>query len=108
MYGPDEALERARERGSSTSAAARLPRSTQKVLKKTNELLTSEQMNAFKVRSEPKDMLDKYGDNNFGRGCLMARRLVEVGVPFVEVNSGGWDLHPRLLHVAPDEVAGAR
>jgi uncharacterized protein (DUF1501 family) len=38
-------------------------------------------------------MLEKYGDNNFGRGCLMARRLVEVGVPFVEVNSGGWDLH---------------
>jgi uncharacterized protein (DUF1501 family) len=64
-----------------------------KVLQKTQELLTSEQMNAFKVRSEPKDMLEKYGDNNFGRGCLMARRLVEVGVPFVEVNSGGWDLH---------------
>jgi hypothetical protein len=64
-----------------------------KVLKKTHDLLTSQQMNAFKVRSEPKDMLEKYGDNNFGRGCLMARRLVEVGVPFVEVNSGGWDLH---------------
>ncbi len=64
-----------------------------KVLKKTQELLTSEQMKAFQVRSEPKDMLEKYGDNNFGRGCLMARRLVEVGVPFVEVNSGGWDLH---------------
>jgi uncharacterized protein (DUF1501 family) len=64
-----------------------------KVLAKTHELLTSEQMNAFKVRTEPQDMIEKYGDNNFGRGCLMARRLVEVGVPFVEVNSGGWDLH---------------
>ena len=64
-----------------------------KVLAKTQELLTSEQMKAFQVRSEPKDMIEKYGDNNFGRGCLMARRLVEVGVPFVEVNSGGWDLH---------------
>ncbi len=64
-----------------------------KVLQKTQDLLTSEQMKAFQVRSEPKDMLDQYGDNNFGRGCLMARRLVEVGVPFVEVNSGGWDLH---------------
>jgi hypothetical protein len=64
-----------------------------KVLGKTQELLTSEQMTAFKVRTEPKEMLEKYGDNNFGRGCLMARRLVEVGVPFVEVNSGGWDLH---------------
>jgi hypothetical protein len=64
-----------------------------KILKKTNDLLTSEQMKAFQVRTEPKDMIEKYGDNNFGRGCLMARRLVEVGVPFVEVQSGGWDLH---------------
>jgi hypothetical protein len=64
-----------------------------KILQKTHDLLTSEQMKAFEVRSEPKEMIDKYGDNNFGRGCLMARRLVEVGVPFVEVNSGGWDLH---------------
>jgi uncharacterized protein (DUF1501 family) len=60
---------------------------------KTQELLTSQQMKAFQVRSEPKEMTEKYGDNNFGRGCLMARRLVEVGVPFVEVQSGGWDLH---------------
>src|SRR3954451_6317120 len=64
-----------------------------KILAKTQELLTSQQMKAFQVRTEPKDMVEKYGDNNFGRGCLMARRLVEVGVPFIEVNSGGWDLH---------------
>jgi uncharacterized protein (DUF1501 family) len=64
-----------------------------KVLEKTYDLLTSEQMAAFRVRSEKSEMLERYGDNNFGRGCLMARRLVEVGVPFVEVNSGGWDLH---------------
>jgi uncharacterized protein (DUF1501 family) len=68
-----------------------------KVLGKTQDLLTSEQMAAFKVRSEPQEMLAKYGDNNFGRGCLMARRLVEVGVPFVEVNSGGWDLHQNCF-----------
>jgi len=68
-----------------------------KVLGKTRDLLTSEQMNAFKVRSEPRDMIEKYGDNNFGRGCLMARRLVEVGVPFVEVNSSGWDLHQNCF-----------
>ena len=64
-----------------------------KVLAKTQALLSSEQMRAFQVRSEPQEMLERYGDNDFGRGCLMARRLVEVGVPFVEVNSGGWDLH---------------
>jgi uncharacterized protein (DUF1501 family) len=64
-----------------------------KVLAKTRDLLTSDQMAAFNVRSEPQPMQESYGDNNFGRGCLMARRLVEVGVPFIEVNSGGWDLH---------------
>jgi hypothetical protein len=64
-----------------------------KVLAKTQALLSSEQMKAFQVRTEPQEMMARYGDNNFGRGCLMARRLVEVGVPFVEVNSGGWDLH---------------
>ena len=64
-----------------------------KVLAKTQELLTSDQMKAFEVRSEPKPMQETYGDTNFGRGCLMARRLVEVGVPFVEVDFGGWDLH---------------
>ena len=67
------------------------------MLAKTQDLLTSEQMKAFQVRSEPQDMLEKYGDTNFGRGCLMARRLVEVGVPFVEVNSGGWDLHQNCF-----------
>ncbi len=64
-----------------------------KVLGKTQELLTSKQMEAFKVREEPKEMLERYGDTGVGRGCLMARRLVEVGVPFVEVDFGGWDLH---------------
>jgi uncharacterized protein (DUF1501 family) len=64
-----------------------------KVLAKTEDLLTSDQMAAFKVRYENAETIGRYGDNSFGRGCLMARRLVEVGVPFVEVNSGGWDLH---------------
>jgi hypothetical protein len=68
-----------------------------KVLAKTQSLLSSEQMQAFQVRSEPQEMLQRYGDSDLGRGCLMARRLVEVGVPFVEVNSGGWDLHQNCF-----------
>jgi len=68
-----------------------------KVLAKTRDLLTSDQMQAFQVRSEPQEMQTKYGDTNFGRGCLMARRLVEVGVPFVEVDFGGWDLHQNCF-----------
>jgi hypothetical protein len=69
-----------------------------KILAKTQELLTSSQMKAFEVRSEPQGMQEKYGDTNVGRGCLMARRLVEVGVPFVEVDFGGWDLHQQCFN----------
>ena len=67
-----------------------------KVLKKTFDLMTSEQMEAFKVDKEPDAVKERYGDNGFGRVCLMARRLVEVGVPFVEVNLGGWDNHQNI------------
>jgi len=63
------------------------------VLESTFSMMTSQQMEAFEVAKEPAEMLDRYGRTNFGRGCLMARRLVETGVPFVEVNLGGWDLH---------------
>ena len=38
-------------------------------------------------------MLTKYGDNNFGQGLLLARRLVENGIRYVEVSNGGWDTH---------------
>ncbi|GIW97554.1 MAG: hypothetical protein KatS3mg111_0887 [Pirellulaceae bacterium] len=67
-----------------------------KVLAKTFNLLTSQQMEAFKVELEPQPIRDRYGDTSFGRGCLMARRLVEVGVPFVEVDLGGWDNHQNV------------
>jgi hypothetical protein len=56
---------------------------------------------AFNVDEEPAALRDAYGRNPFGQGCLMARRLVERGVPFVEVTLGGldgnnalgWDTH---------------
>jgi uncharacterized protein (DUF1501 family) len=68
-----------------------------KVLDKTVKLMTSQQMSAFKVAQEPKDVQDKYGTTGFGKGCLMARRLVEMGVPFVEVDLGGWDNHANIF-----------
>ncbi len=70
-----------------------------KILKKTYDLMTSDQMDAFKVDSEPQTAKDRYGDNAFGRGCLMARRLVEAGVPFVEVDLGGWDNHAGIHNI---------
>src|SRR5438105_242715 len=69
----------------------------QAVLKKTFDLMTSAQMDAFKVAKEPKEVQDRYGNDGFGKGCLMARRLVEAGVPFVEVDLGGWDNHQNIF-----------
>src|SRR5262249_12820878 len=48
---------------------------------------------AFDLGQEPAPLRDAYGRNRFGQGCLLARRLVERGVPFVEVSLGGWDTH---------------
>ena len=64
-----------------------------KVLRSTVSLMTSKQMEAFNIQGEAESVRQWYGNSAFGRGCLMARRLVETGVPFVEVNLGGWDLH---------------
>lgn len=69
-----------------------------KVLGKTQSLLTSKQMEAFKISKESPQTREQYGNSGFGRGCLLARRLVESGVPFVEVNMGGWDLHQNCFN----------
>ena len=68
-----------------------------KVVDKTVKLMISQQMDAFKVSKEPQEIRDKYGNTGFGRGCLMARRLVEIGVPFIEVDLGGWDNHSDIF-----------
>ncbi|QDU20483.1 DUF1501 domain-containing protein [Urbifossiella limnaea] len=47
----------------------------------------------FDLTEEKANVRDAYGRNLFGQGCLLARRLVERGVPFVEVTLGGWDTH---------------
>ena len=79
-----------------------LAKDHQSVLKQAFNLLTSEQMEAFKVAGEPEVVKERYGNNGFGKGCLMARRLVEVGVPFVEVNLGGWDNHQNIFTTLKD------
>ena len=56
-------------------------------------LVMSEQTKAFDVSDEPNELREAYGNSQFGRGCLLARRLVETGVSFVEVRSNGWDTH---------------
>jgi hypothetical protein len=79
-----------------------MPKEHQKVLRKTFNVLTSTEMDATKVAKEPESVRERYGDNSFGKGCLMARRLVEVGVPFVEVGLGGWDNHQNIFPTLRD------
>ena len=57
------------------------------------KMMESPHLTAFDLEPEPAKVRSMYGDHDFGRGCLMARRLVEAGVPFVEVTLDGWDTH---------------
>ncbi len=52
---------------------------------------------AFDIDSEPDALREAYGRNSFGQRALLARRLVEAGVPFVTINDGGWDHHSNLF-----------
>ena len=76
--------------------AKRTGRSTEAheaIYKKADELINSPKIDAFRLDEEPIAIREAYGMNRFGQGCLMARRLVEAGVKFVEVSLDGWDTH---------------
>jgi hypothetical protein len=64
-----------------------------KLIRKSSDMIQSPRMKAFDVAGESDKMRDAYGRTPFGAGCLLARRLVEAGVTFVEVNLEGWDTH---------------
>lgn len=67
------------------------------VYAKTIRMMNSRYAEALKLDSVPAPVRDRYGRNGFGQGCLMARRLVEMGVTFVEVSLGGWDNHNDIF-----------
>src|SRR6185437_7784502 len=58
-------------------------------------MMRSSAVKAFNLDEEPPKLRDAYGRNLFGQGCLLARRLVERGVPFIEVTLDGWDTHQQ-------------
>jgi hypothetical protein len=49
----------------------------------------------FDLSTEKDEVREKYGRNTFGQSCLMARRLVEQGVPYITINYKGWDTHKQ-------------
>ena len=85
-----DVVERAFARGRRGRVEATLHRET---LARARVMMTSEQLKAFDVSNEPEALRAEYGDTPFGRGCLAARRLIEVGVRCVEVTLDGWDSH---------------
>lgn len=62
-------------------------------LKNAQRMMSSDQLKAFNVGEAAADVRAKFGDTPFGRGCLAAARLVQVGVRCVEVTLAGWDTH---------------
>ena len=67
------------------------------VYSKAVRMMHSPKLKAFDISEEPEAVKQAYGDTNFGKGCLMARRLVENGVKFVEVVLDGWDTHTDVF-----------
>jgi hypothetical protein len=57
------------------------------------KLMRSPALEAFELSKLPQATIDRYGDTPFGRGALLAKRLVEKGVRFIQVNRGGFDTH---------------
>ena len=76
-----------------TAGAHQLVDTHQSLYRKSSRLVLSPDVEAFDIANEPQKLRDQYGDSQFGKGCLLARRLVERGVTFVEVRSGSWDSH---------------
>ena len=65
-------------------------------LRGTNmEFIWGESREVFNLANEPDSVRQRYGNNRLGQSCLVARRLVEAGVPFVNVRTTGWDTHKK-------------
>jgi hypothetical protein len=62
---------------------------------KAYDLILGDSRKLFDLSQESQALRDAYGRNTFGQSCLMARRLVETGVPYITINYGGWDTHKQ-------------
>ncbi|MBX3422144.1 MAG: DUF1501 domain-containing protein [Pirellulaceae bacterium] len=60
-------------------------------------MTSSAALEAFDIHREPNSIREAYGRNRFGQQALLARRLIEAGVPFVTINNGGWDHHSEIF-----------
>ena len=104
------ALLKEQDAGLAAAGATALAKEHEEIYNRAAQLMTSVRLKSFETTSEPEAMKAAYGASHFGQGCLVARRLVEAGVPFVEVQRGGWDMHESLWDkmgkTAPDVDQG--
>jgi hypothetical protein len=77
----------------------------QDMIARALRMMTSEQLRAFDLEHEPRSVRQAYGDSRFGRGCLVARRLLEEGVRAIEVTLGGFDSHANNHEAHRDNAA---
>ena len=87
-----EVLARYNKQFSAKKANLKL-KSTQTAINDAVKLMRSPALEAFDLEKVPTTTLNRYGDTRFGRGALLAKRPVEKGVRFVQVNRGGFDTH---------------
>ena len=88
--------------------AADVVKAKRDIYARSSRFLTSPRLDVFHLDDEPARLRDSYGRTRFGQGCLLARRLIESGVNFVEVfsygdrNDAGWDTHGNGFRDTPN------
>lgn len=92
------------ETGLKTNSPADAAVAHRDVYGKAMELVTSSRKNVFTFNAqEQADLQSRYGNGGFGRGCLLAKKLVEAGVACVEVTLGGWDNHAGIFNILANQ-----
>jgi len=91
-----ETLERFNKRFAGGKQDPRLA-ATKTSIEDAVKLMRSPALEAFELEKVPAATIQRYGDNPFGRGALLAKRLVEKGVRFVQINRGGFDVHTNAF-----------
>jgi uncharacterized protein (DUF1501 family) len=108
----DERLERRRhylEQLNGVQQSAEVAAPSDPAFEQAYRLMTSPAAKrAFDLSGEGANTKRRYGDKSIGQCCLLARRLIEAGVPFVTVNNRGWDTHNDLVTRLKEGYTGAK
>ena len=72
--------------------------------KEAVRLMGSKELAAFDITQESEEARSAYGNHRFGQGCLLARRLIQGGVRFIEVEFGSWDMHQQIFKEIPERA----